>query len=101
MTHGGEIIAAVTRNGAAAAGRRPADLGNASQAESHIQSMYPEYLRQPSGAGMIEVLGGNREMSSWGDLALRRGEYRKLAQWAAFTYDITNEGRAEQRGHEG
>lgn len=84
-----------------AAGRRPADLGNALQNESHIQSMYQEYLRQPSGVGMLEVLGGHREMSSWGDLALHRGEYRKFAQWTAFTYDITDEGRPEQHGREG
>lgn len=43
----------------------------------------------------MAVLGGNREMLAWGDLALHRGDYRKFARWAAFTYDTTDEGRDE------
>lgn len=73
-----------------AAGRRPADLGNALQTESRIQDMCQEYLRRPCGEDMLAVLGGSREMTSLSDLALHRQEHSKFAEWAVFMYDITD-----------
>lgn len=81
-----------------AAGRRPADLGNAMQTESRIQDLYSECLRRPAGEGMLEILEGNRDRSSWSALAFQREEYRTFAKWAAFVFDIADEARAEQHG---
>lgn len=68
------------------------------QTESRIQDRYTQYLRQPIGEDMLTILGGNRDMVSWSDLAFHRHEYRKFARWAAFAYDTADETRAEQHG---
>lgn len=81
-----------------AAGRRPANMGNAMQTESRIQDLYAEYILQPTGQAMLESFRGQPRYSLLERPGFPQRSIQKVVAMGCFIFDITDGAQEEPYG---